>query len=85
MVRPIGVGGLPKKTSYFKPANRRKRDDSIAASVTEGQKVYHKDYGSGVVESVDEYSASAKVRFNKDKDSLHIFSIPGDFLNGVLK
>ena len=84
MVLPIGVGGLPKKTTYLKPVKQKKRDDSVAYSVAVGQKVYHKEYGNGIVESVDAYAYEFKVRFKKVKE-LQTFIYPDDFVKGVLK
>ncbi len=84
MVLPIGVGGLSKKTTYLKPAKQKKRDDSVAYSVAVGQKVYHKEFGNGIVESVDEYTYEFKVRFKKVKE-LQTFIFPDDFVKGVLK
>ena len=83
MVRPIGVGGLPKKTTYLKPIKQRKRDDSIVLSVSVGQTVKHKEYGNGVVVDTDGYSV--KVKFKKENNILRSFSYPIDFIKGVLK
>ena len=90
MVRPILGGCSPKKTTYSKRTYAKpvkqfwEGDGSVVLSVTEGQKVHHKLYGEGIVESIDTDSAQARIRFDKNRE-LHSFSIPNDFLTGNLK
>ena len=90
MVRPILGGCSPKKTTYSKRTYTKpvkqfwEGDGSIVLSIKEGQKVHHKIYGRGIVESINAYSAKARISFDKNRE-LHSFSIPNDFLTGDLK
>ncbi len=79
MVRPIGVGGLPRNISYLKPINTKKRKSTPAI------KVYHPNYEYGVVEGFENFEGKqfAKIRFKTNKNILRRFPITDDGIEGI--
>ncbi len=79
MVRPVGVGGLPRNISYLGPVNAKNTKSTAAI------KVYHPKYGYGVVEGFENYDGkqSAKIRFKTNKNILRRFTVTDDGIEGI--